>query len=88
MSHTHTHLVYGSEHLRATGHPGHGLDEDVQVLLQPLDDLHRLVVILTERDEGLGGGGGGDKLYPIQLRRGGVSFTVHNWGVGCRALLE
>lgn len=43
----------GPQHLRATGHPGHGLDEDVQVLLQPLDDLHGLVVVLAQGSQSL-----------------------------------
>lgn len=46
-------LVDGAQHLRATGHSGHGLDEDVQVLLEPLDDFHGLVVIITQRNQGL-----------------------------------
>lgn len=46
-------LVNGSEHLGATGNSGHGLDEDVQVLLEPLDDFHGLVVILAERNQSL-----------------------------------
>lgn len=47
----------GPQHLRATGHPGHGLDEDVQVLLQPLDDLHGLVVVLAQGSQSLAGSG-------------------------------
>lgn len=55
QTHTLSHLVNSSQHLRATGHPGHGLDEDIQILLEPLDDLHGLVVVLTQRSQGLGG---------------------------------
>lgn len=51
----------GPQHLRATGHPGHGLDEDVQVLLQPLDDLHGLVVVLAQGSQSLVGSGDNKK---------------------------
>lgn len=47
----------GPQHLRAAGHPGHGLDEDVQVLLQPLDDLHGLGVVLAQGSQSLLEGG-------------------------------
>lgn len=43
----------GPEHLWTAGHSGHGLDEDFQVLLQTMDDLHGLVIFLTPWNQGL-----------------------------------
>lgn len=46
-----TDLVNGAQHLRAIGHSGHRLQQDLQVLLQPLDDLQWGVIITTQRNQ-------------------------------------
>ncbi len=49
----HTNLMNGPKHLWTAGHSGHGLNEDFQVLLQTMDDLHGLVIFLTSWNQGL-----------------------------------